>query len=264
MKSEVYSDDFYDQTTDGSLAAARYILPLLREIRNFTSVIDVGCGIGTWLLAARELGVSRVRGVDGPYVPEEKMLVDSSLIHLNDLTRPIESESQYELCLCLEVAEHLPSVRSETLVADLCKLSSFIAFSAAIPFQGGDGHLNEFWPEYWARLFEQHDFLPWTGIRQAIWNQREIPWWYRQNLIIYLNRSEWASSLGDKTPDPPDSLTRIHPESYLWNVRRAHRQLPTTYAFDVETYYSLVSRTLTSPPGYGPEYPAPRPGSEGK
>jgi hypothetical protein len=113
-------------------------------------------------------------------------------------------------------------------------------------------------------LFERHDYLPWAGIRQAIWNQREIPWWYRQNLIIYLKRSEWANSLTDEAPESPDSLTRIHPESYLWNVRRAHRQLPTTYAFDVDAYYSSISKTLPSPPGYGPEYPAPRPGSESK
>jgi hypothetical protein len=262
MQSPVYSESFYDQTTAGSLSAARQVLPLLWKRRAFESVIDVGCGVGTWLLAASELGASHLLGIDGPYVPKDRLLLGDHIFRWMDFTGPISLSEQYELCICLEVAEHLPPSRAVTFVEDLTRLSSVVAFSAAIPFQGGDGHLNEIWPEYWARLFRQRDFLPWTEIRALIWHCCEIPWWYRQNLIIYVKAAEWENFLPGQTPASLDTLTIIHPESYLWNVRRPSGQLTTTYMFDVDAYHQCASGTLEATPGYGPEFPAPRPGSE--
>src|ERR1700756_337735 len=113
MRTNVYSEDFYEETTAGGLSAARAILPLLWQKRAFTTVVDVGCGLGAWLLAAQELGAQHLIGFDGEYVPKERMVIDPSTIEFRDLTNPIRSNVSYELCLCLEVAEHLPASRAE-------------------------------------------------------------------------------------------------------------------------------------------------------
>ncbi len=262
MNADIYSESFYEQTTPGSLVAARHVLPQIWQRRQFSSVIDVGCGVGTWLLAAKELGASQLCGIEGPWLPANQLLVDRNLIRRRDLCQTIELGDTFDLCICLEVAEHLPGSRAESLVEDLVRLSSVVAFSAAVPFQGGDGHLNELWPEYWARLFGRHDYLPWGGLRRAIWHIRDIPWWYRQNLIVYVARSAWNSLLPTETPDHADYLTNIHPESYLWNIHRPQGQLTSTYCFDVEAYYSLVAGDTKIPLEYGSQFPAPRPSKE--
>lgn len=51
----------------GSSQAADLILPLLFDRLRIESVIDVGCGFGTWLYAARRLGASRTVGVENEW-----------------------------------------------------------------------------------------------------------------------------------------------------------------------------------------------------
>ena len=255
-----YSAEFYGATTEGSLLAARAVLPHIWRLRAFSSVIDVGCGVGTWLAVARELGATSVRGLDGPYVPENSRLIGSAEFSAVDLQSPIECGGSFDLCLCLEVAEHLSPARGEGLVRDLTRLSSIIAFSAAIPFQGGDGHVNEMWPEYWASLFATHGYHVWDGLRDQIWDRRDVKWWYRQNLLLFVAASAWDVLLPGKQPSAADQLTRVHPESYLWNIRRRlPLKLRTTAVLDVDVYYAVKAGEMISPPGYGPEFPAPRP-----
>jgi 2-polyprenyl-3-methyl-5-hydroxy-6-metoxy-1,4-benzoquinol methylase len=160
--AQAYSQDFFAQTSAGSVAAARRVLPLLWRRRAFRSVVDVGCGTGGWLAAAGELGASVVQGVDGPHVPPEMLMIEPTAFRAVDLeatlgTRPGE---KYDLCLCLEVAEHLSVPRGLSLVAELAALSDTILFSAAIPYQGGTDHVNEMWPEYWAVVFASTTSTP--------------------------------------------------------------------------------------------------------
>jgi hypothetical protein len=84
----------------------------------------------------------------------------------------------------LEVAEHLRASRAEGLVKMLCGLSDRVLFSAAIPFQGGTGHVNEQWQSYWARLFRRNGFAA-ARNQPNIRENRDVEIWYRNNLILY-------------------------------------------------------------------------------
>jgi SAM-dependent methyltransferase len=245
---------FFSLTQEGSLAAARHILPLLWAKRQFASVIDIGCGVGGWLLAARKLGATALKGIDGPHIPDHLLVVEPDCIVRADLTQPLPRDRTFDLCLCLEAAEHLPPERGASLIEDLTDLSSIVLFSAAIPFQGGNGHFNEIWPEYWAKLFANRHYLPWTGLRELIWNERTVPWWYRQNLIVFVRASEWDTFLPGQAPANPGLLTAIHPESYLWGVRREKGRLATSFEFDLDTYYACARGENLAPTAYGPEF----------
>ena len=72
-----------------------------------------------------------------------------------DLNQPFTLDRTSDLVVCLEVAEHVPPLSAGDFIASLTRLASIILFSAAIPYQGGDGHLNEQWPEYWADPLQQ-------------------------------------------------------------------------------------------------------------
>lgn len=60
-----YDPTYYDLVVQDSLRAARQIVPAVVSLVNPRSVVDVGCGIGTWLSVFRERGVADVLGIDG-------------------------------------------------------------------------------------------------------------------------------------------------------------------------------------------------------
>ena len=39
-------------------------------------MLDVGCGVGTWLKAFEELGVKEIEGVDGVDLPKNQLLIE--------------------------------------------------------------------------------------------------------------------------------------------------------------------------------------------
>jgi 2-polyprenyl-3-methyl-5-hydroxy-6-metoxy-1,4-benzoquinol methylase len=168
--------------------APNLILPIVFDIIKPTSVLDVGCGIGTWLSVCKDLGVVDVLGVDGDHVNRnliKKYILDYEFMPY-DLNLSFDLSRKYDLAICLEVLEHLPESSAVNIVNSLVAHSDVILFSAAIPGQGGQNHLNEQWPSYWIDLFSRHDFVFIDKVRPLIWNNKTIEFWYRQNIRIIL------------------------------------------------------------------------------
>lgn len=191
----LYSTDFYDEIEHGSLQSAAIIVPRLMNLVRPQSVLDVGCGRGAWLTIFQKSGISKILGIDGPHVDKTRLLIPSECFESVDLNQPFELPGPHDLVLCLEVAEHLPASMAYSLVKALTKAAPVVVFSAAIPGQGGTGHVNERWPEYWRQLFAKEGFDVLDPIRKDIWQNESVQWWYRQNLLVYasaeaLNRSE--------------------------------------------------------------------------
>lgn len=74
------------------------------------------------------------------------------------------------LAICTEVAGHLEPQHAAGLVRLLAGLSDAALFSAAIPRQGGDHHVNEQWPDWWAALFAAEGFHCFDLLRPALWS----------------------------------------------------------------------------------------------
>jgi SAM-dependent methyltransferase len=150
------------------------------------SVIDVGCGLGQWLhIFSSDYGCA-IKGVDGPHVPEEKSFIsekDRVRCNLEDfvITRFVE---HYDLVLCLEVAEHLNLSMADALVNKLSSLGDVLLFSAAIPGQTGENHLNEQPHKFWLDKFEERGFLILDPFRKTFWDDSRVNWWYAQNLFL--------------------------------------------------------------------------------
>lgn len=182
-----YDDAFYHEHLSSVLMSARCVVPILIQMLQPKSVIDVGCGVGTWLKAFEEAGVTDYLGLDGDYVNRNKLLVDASRFLPSDLERSTELGRVFDLAICLEVGEHLPQQRARSLVRDLGNAAPVVLFSAAIPGQGGTHHINEQWPDYWKRLFEEVGYQRFDCIRPSIWTDTRIAWWYRQNLYLFIS-----------------------------------------------------------------------------
>lgn len=180
-----YTGGFYDKTRAGAEAAARAVLPIVREIVPFRTVADIGCGTGAWLSVAAGLGAERAWGLEGTWAAGHRVTDACVEIAFADLERPIAHEARFDLAMSLEVAEHLSPGRAESFVADLCGLSSHVLFGAAIPGQGGRSHVNERPQSYWAGLFRAQGYHALDCIRPKIWNDPSVPVWYRQNTLLY-------------------------------------------------------------------------------
>jgi len=158
-------------------------LPLLLQGRPIHSLLDVGCGTGTWLKAALDMGVQRAMGVDGVAVKDDELLVPRRLIRQINFESPFDLEEKFDAVLCLEVAEHLPPSAAEDFVRSMCRHGDFILFSAACPGQAGQHHVNCQWPDYWQKLFNENGFVCSDAPRWQIWSVAEIEPWYRQNIF---------------------------------------------------------------------------------
>ena len=218
MTASIYPPDFYDnRRAHTAHAAARLLAALPRNLAR-RSVADIGCGTGTWLAAALADGATDAFGIEGDWVTPA-MLDDPRIVFAPQDLEQSFALPRVDLALSLEVAEHLSPARAAGFVADLVALAPAILFSAAIPGQGGVGHLNEQWQSYWAALFARHGYQPFDLLRPQIWTDEAIPAWYRQNAVLYLDQAT-ASALA-LTPDDPANLDKVHPA--FWN--RANREL---------------------------------------
>ena len=194
---------------------AELIVPFIIKLFNPSSVVDVGCGLGHFLKAFIDAGIKDAAGVEGPWLDKTKLAIDKvNVVQIRNLEQPFDMGRRFDIVLCLEVAEHLNEDAAEQFVQILTSHSDIIIFSAAIPYQGGQNHVNEQWTEYWQELFNKHDYKMYDIIRPYIWNIQDIFWWYRQNIVVCIRS-------GADAKFRTDSINNyIHPELYLSKVHR--------------------------------------------
>lgn len=180
-----YDQSFFDSHHAGSLSSARVIVPMLMELVAPASIVDVGCGDGAWLSVFAERGVSDHHGIDGPWVNPDRLAIARDRFTRADLASPPALGRRFDLALSLEVAEHLPASAADGFIASLVRLAPVVVFSAAIPGQGGTGHVNEQWPDHWADRFSAHGYTCIDTLRMRVWDDPAVAWWYAQNILIF-------------------------------------------------------------------------------
>lgn len=173
---------------------ARRALKSILAGRQITSLLDVGAGLGTWLAAARDLGLRDIKGIDGVRSLPADLHVEADLIAISDLTKAVALGRRFDAILCLEVAEHLQESSAEVLIETLCAHGNLVFFSAAAPGQHGEHHVNCRWPTYWQALFNKFRFACRDEIRSVIWDDVMIEPWYRQNIFSAHFEPELAGS----------------------------------------------------------------------
>jgi len=195
-----------------NLEAPQALVPTVIELLNPRSVVDVGCGTGTFLKVFKDCGISAVLGIDGPWGNEHlrKKHLDPSEFKECDLEQVVHFDQRFDLAVCLEVAEHLSPSAAENIVETLTNASDTVWFSAAVPFQGGQNHINEQPLSYWVKLFEARGYVLSDVLRPIWWNQGASFVWYRQNSVLFFRGSPRFVN----QPTSPPIVDVIHPELF--------------------------------------------------
>ena len=221
-----YGNSFYADRDSITRCAAKAILSCLFEKLKIESVCDVGCGVGTWLATGQALGAKTIQGFEGSWVADRPLAIKREWIAFCDLEHELPTDQRYDLVISLEVAEHLSPSRAESFVNELCALGDVVLFSGAVPGQGGIGHVNEHWQSYWAKFFLQHDYRVFDAIRPKVWADQSVPWWYRQNALVYARHgSQAAIVLADAEVRDLPKLDVVHPDLYELRTRSSLKQI---------------------------------------
>lgn len=213
---------YIHRTQEHNRIAPKEIVPLLIDKIHPKSVVDVGCGLGTFLSVFIENGITDVMGYDGDWVDQNLLSenIDISYFTPFNLENTIKTNRRYDIAICLEVAEHLKSENADTIVESLVGLSDTIVFSAAIPFQGGQNHINEQWPDYWSKKFKEHNYTMMDYLRPLLWDNENIFYWYKQNIFLVVkdDKKEYIKSLFNDSIKNDSTLSLVHPECYLSKI----------------------------------------------
>jgi SAM-dependent methyltransferase len=196
----MYDAAFYETIRAGSIASA--------------TVLDVGCGEGWWGHTFAAHAGCDVLGIDGRYVVGSPL--EGRFIALDLARESFAGLARVDLAVALEVAEHLPPDRADGFIADLAAVAPLVLFSAAIPGQGGTGHVNEQWPGYWVEKFNANGMAVSGALRWQIWGDQRVENWYRQNLLVASRTPEDHPDLFDTPLAPPWPV--VHP--VLYDARR--------------------------------------------
>jgi SAM-dependent methyltransferase len=217
QQATAYTPTFFDELARGTQESAQVVVPLVNALVQPASVLDVGCGVGTWLAEWNTVGVPDLVGLDGDYVDRAALRIPVDRFTPADLQQPFSLGRRFDLVQSLEVAEHLDEPYADAFVESLSRHGDTVLFSAAIPRQGGTHHVNEQWPSYWAEKFAKAGYTVHDVIRPQIWTDPRVAVWYRQNMLLFARDREFGGG--------PTRLDVVHPE--MWqNPRQLLRGVP--------------------------------------
>ncbi|WP_153799446.1 class I SAM-dependent methyltransferase [Foetidibacter luteolus] len=201
------------------LKSPQVIVPMLLKLLQPSSVVDVGCGLGAFLHVFQQNGIENILGIDGEWVDRSQLLIPADKFLVTDLEHKIRVAQKFDLVVSLEVGEHLADNAAEVFVESLTSLGDVIVFSAALPHQRGQNHINEQSFSYWVKKFAEKGFHVHDIFRPYWWNDTRVAWCYRQNMFLFVKKSVGPIKFIEPNAGFANINDYIHPELFEIYVR---------------------------------------------
>ena len=217
-----FPNEFFDYMDPGSRRSASSIVALLAPKLRPRSVLDVGCGRGVWPGEWNRAGIADSVGVDGPYVDRASLTIPPKSFVAWDLSRPLNLERHFDLVQSLEVAQCVDLGFADVFVDSLCRHGELIMFSAAVPGQGGERHVNEQPLDYWREKFASRGYAAFDWVRPALASLPNIEPWYRYNCLLYAtNRAATELPADIRATKIPVGIPAAEVAPATWRMRNA-------------------------------------------
>jgi SAM-dependent methyltransferase len=241
-----YDNIFFTYINEQAARSAPTVVSLLAGLLDVSSVLDVGCGRGVWLREWQNQGVGDFVGIDGDYVDDSGLVIPPDRFLKCDLSKPFDLNRRFDLVQSLEVGEHIAEAYADSFVKSLATHGDIILFSAAVPGQGGEFHVNEQPLSYWRDKFAALGFRVFDWLRPRIRRERAISPWYRYNTLLFLRgpalRRLNAELLASEIPhDQPIAMSA----PLLWRVRNqiiARLPQPITHRLSILKHWYISNR----------------------
>lgn len=121
-------------------------------------------------------------------------------------------------------------------------MADIVLFSAAIPYQCGTHHVNLKPPCYWADIFREFDFVCYDIIRNRIWDNPKIEFWYRQNILLYVHKNKIQDfKQFDISPKPHYLIAPEAYEGYAEAYATLCRKLDRNIFFKIYKKYKKIA-----------------------
>jgi SAM-dependent methyltransferase len=189
----LYDAAFYRYQNRNSRHSAQVVCDIILRWIDVKSVTDFGCGQGVWLSEWKAVGALDVIGLDGDYVDRDELLITMQEFRGTDLRQPIDLGRTFDLVQSLEVAEHLPEACADTFVDSLVRHGTIVLFSAAMPGQLGENHVNEQPYSYWRDKFAARGYALLDAVRPILNGNRGVMFYYRYNCMLFVRQDRLAS-----------------------------------------------------------------------
>jgi len=160
-----YNDKYYKRHFEDYRVWEVRLGTYFAEKYEIESVLDLGCGVGSYLEGFIRGGADKICGVELCYDQIEPYIIPilHPFIFKGDVTKisdlPI-SGTQYDCAFSIEVAEHLLPEKTDLFIEHLAASTDRkIIFTAAKPGQPGTGHINCRPKEEWIDMVTAHGFV---------------------------------------------------------------------------------------------------------
>ena len=127
MSANSYKRSYFQRRKNVSLNSAKITIEKLANFVRLSSVVDFGCGTGTWLAACQNAGATKILGFDH-YAKESELLIQRKYFHRKSVADEIDLEEKYDLAISLEAAEHVEQIYADTIIKNLTNASDVILF----------------------------------------------------------------------------------------------------------------------------------------
>jgi predicted RNA methylase len=156
-------------------------------------IIDFGCGTGDLARAFASRGVTVV-AIDGYSTPDFSAYsnIHFTKVDLNNVAATQkflkQFEAKFDLAISIEVAEHLNPDVSSSFIEWMTSMADVIVFSAAVPSQDGDGHINCRSRSDWYQFIKQHEYVIADTLRQHFTLNPRLGLWHKFNIVDYVQK----------------------------------------------------------------------------
>lgn len=172
---KLYSRKYYNrhltQYREWENAIGKHIFTTLKP----TSILDLGCGVGSYIEGALNAGCQTVMGIEISFdVAKEFFTNDiSPFIRYGDATKQIDIDQTFDCVMSFETGEHIDPNGTQAFIDNIVRFSNkYIVMTVASPGQGGTGHINLRPKDFWISAIESKGFKH----KQELVNQFVSDW----------------------------------------------------------------------------------------
>lgn len=172
MENRKYNDKYYNrhfvQYREWEKSIGKHIFETIRP----SSIIDLGCGVGSYLEGAFHAGCKDIKGIELSYDMAKKYIIEdiSPYISEGDVTRDLGIDRRFDCVVSFEVAEHIDPNGTEKFIENLTDLSNgYIVMTAAPLGQRGTGHINLRDKTFWIDSIKAKGFLHQCELVELFW-----------------------------------------------------------------------------------------------